>query len=405
MREKKVVSESLLLFTLAGIQFSHILDFMIMMPLGPQLMSLFNITPTQFGFLVSSYTFSASISGFIAVFFADKFDRKRYLLISYLGFSLGTAICAFANSYILLAFGRIIAGLFGGLLGGCIYSIVGDLVPTQRRGNAMGIIMSAFSISSVAGVPIGLYLANIYNWHAPFFLVLGFALILFVLSLFFLPNIDDHVNAYEKPSIKKYLATLFEPNHFYSLLLTIFVVHGSFTLIPYISAYLVKNVGIPITDIPYIYLLGGGFTLFTARIIGKLTDKYNPAYVFTILSIIAIVPIYSLTNHGVAPIKIVLITSVPFMIFISGRTVPLMSIVTRASNDKTRGAFMSMFTGFRHVATSSASFIGGSIIGEAANGSLTNYNKVGYFSIVSILLSLFVMSILYKKVQEKESNG
>lgn len=396
--------ESLILFILAGIQFTHILDFMIMMPLGPQLMKLFNITPTQFGFLVSSYTFAASISGFMAIFFADRFDRKNFLHINYFGFLIGTLLCALAPSFIALAIGRIVAGLFGGVISGCIYSIIGDTIPAARRGNAMGIVMSAFSLSSVAGVPIGLFIANKFNWNAPFFFVLIVSILLLALSMWVTPKINEHLNDYQKPKLSDYIKTLTNPNHIFALLLSVFVVHGSFSVIPYMSAFLVKNVGISLSDIPYIYLLGGGCTLITARIIGRLSDKFNPYGVFLIVSIIAIFPIISITNHSPATIKVVLLTSVPFMIFISGRTIPLMTIVTNAANPKSRGAFMSLFTSIRHISTASASFLGGSIIGESIDGKLTNYNQVGFFAVTSVLISLIIGYLLTQKIKIRDLN-
>jgi MFS transporter, DHA1 family, inner membrane transport protein len=396
-------SEKFILLTLAGVQFTHILDFMIMMPLGPELMRLFSISPTQFGFLVSSYTFVASISGMLAGYFADRYDRKKFLLINYIGFIAGTLFCALSKDYYQLIIGRMLAGLFGGILGGTIYSIVGDIVPVQRRGNAMGIIMSAFSIASVAGVPLGLYLAGRFSWNAPFFLVVIMAIIFAVSIMYLIPKINQHINS-TTPGIKDYIATIINPNHLMSFLLIVFVIHGSFTIIPYISAYMVKNVGISFQDISYIYLVGGAFSIFSARIIGKMSDSFSTFKVFTTVSILAIPAVYSLTNHGPASIKTVLLTSVPFLMFMSGRTVPMMTIVTRASDQNRRGAFMSIFTSVRNLSTASASFLGGYILAELPSGQFLKYDQVGKIAVISILLSISVAYLLNQQIMKKEAN-
>jgi predicted MFS family arabinose efflux permease len=161
--------EKILLFILASIQFTSIMDFMIMMPLGPQLMRIFQINPQEFGFLVSAYTFAAGFSSFIGVFWIDNFDRKKALMNMYLGFLLGTLACALSPTYTILVLSRILTGLFGGLLMALVFSIIGDVIEEKRRGTAMGYVSTSFSLASVLGVPFGLFIASFWNWHAPFF--------------------------------------------------------------------------------------------------------------------------------------------------------------------------------------------------------------------------------------------
>src|SRR4028119_411827 len=186
--------ERIILLLLTVLNFTHILDFMILMPLGNYLMPYFDISSQQFSMLVAAYTFSAGTSGFLAAFFVDKYDRKKVLLSAFVGFLIGTFCCAISPSYIILLASRIVAGIFGGLIGAQVLSIVADLVPYERRGTAMGIIMAAFSVASVFGVPFSLYLANIFNWHGPFFLVAGFGVLLIPFLVKYLPSMDTHIN-------------------------------------------------------------------------------------------------------------------------------------------------------------------------------------------------------------------
>ncbi|WP_375438196.1 MFS transporter [uncultured Hymenobacter sp.] len=137
-------NEKLLLALLAAVQFTNILDFVIMMPLGPQLMPALGIVPRQFGLVISAYTFSAGATG-LAAAFLDRFNRKTALLALYLGFGLGTVACALAPTYHWLVAARALTGAFGGVLGSLVLAIVGDAVPESRRGQAIGLGSPLFS--------------------------------------------------------------------------------------------------------------------------------------------------------------------------------------------------------------------------------------------------------------------
>lgn len=190
---KKEIREGLLIFTLAAIQFTHMMDFVIMMPLGPQLMRIFNISPGEFGLLVSAYTFSAAVAGFLSALFIDRFDRKHAMLGLYFGFTIGTLACALAPTYSLLLAARVVAGAFGGVLGALILAVIGDAIPEHRRGAATGKVMAAFSVASIAGVPVGLYLASVTSWHAPFYLLAGLSFLVLIASFWLLPTMRGHL--------------------------------------------------------------------------------------------------------------------------------------------------------------------------------------------------------------------
>lgn len=391
MTGEEIKKERLLLFTLAGIQFTHILDFVIVMPLGPALMRYFSIDPVEFGWIVSSYTFSAGFFGILSAFLVDKFDRKAVLNTSYLGFILGTIYCAIADTYFTLVLARIIAGAFGGVLGASILSIAGDLIPFERRGKASGVIMSAFSLASVIGVPIGLFLAGKYNWKMPFLVLSAFSFILLVFTHFTLPNVRKHLEySNSQSSLGNFISILKEPNSLPCFALITTVIFGGFTVIPFISPYLVANIKIPETDLAYIYLVGGGTTFFSANLIGRLADKFGKKIVFSIVAFSSTVPVLLITNLPNLSLPMVLGATTLFFVLVSGRMIPAMALITSSIRPEKRGGFMSLNSSVQHIASGFASYISGSILGKTQSGELTNYWQVGILAVCSTMFSIFI---------------
>lgn len=384
--------ELALLLLLACVQFTHIMDFMILMPLGPQLMRLFDITPRQFGFLVSAYTFSAGIFGFFSAFLVDRFDRKKSLLFCYVGFAAGTLACALAPSYMFLLLARSLAGAFGGALGAMILSIVADVVPQVRRGRAMGIVMASFSVSSIFGVPFGLWLASLFSWHAPFLFVAGIAVINIVALYIRLPALTQHLES-GRPfaSPLQVLSNITgDRNLLWALGFTLVLMLSQFTIIPFFSPYMVANVGFSESQLAYIYFLGGGLTIFTSPLIGRLADRIGKAKVFTMASFCILPSVLAVTHLGPTPIAIALIVSTSFFIFGNGRFVPAMAMITSTVRPEMRGSFMSINSCVQSLASGTAAFISGLIVQKSASGELQNYNYIGYLSVVISIIAIFV---------------
>jgi len=268
--------ERLLLLILAMVQLTNVLDFVVMMPLGPQFMRYFSISPQAFGMMVSSYTFSAAIFGFLGAFFIDRFDRRVALLVLYAGFTLGTFCCALAPTYELLTLARSLAGAFGGIIGAVVMAIVGDAFPEARRGAATGVIMSSFSIASIAGVPFGLYLAHLLSWQAPFFMLAALSAVTWLGAFCLLPPLTRHLQCAVLASpIDEIRLVLSLPNTLRAFAFMSTLMLAGFSVIPFISPYMVGNVGLSESDLPYIYLFGGFATFFTSRYIGVLSDRYG----------------------------------------------------------------------------------------------------------------------------------
>jgi predicted MFS family arabinose efflux permease len=390
--------ERFYIIVLSAIQIIHILDFVIMMPLGPQFMRVFQINPTEFSSLVSAYTFSAGIVGFFGALYADHFDRKKFLMFNFTGFILGTFMCAIAPNFAALLTARIIAGAFGGVLNACVLSMVADLIPFQRRGAAMGVIMSSFSIASVLGVPLGLYVAQLFDWHAAFYLICIVGGIFWIASLFLLPSIKVRSTKLSmKENLKNFKSILIQKDYLQSFLLTSVLGFGIFMVVPFISTYMVGNVGLTESQLPLIYLMGGTCTILSARFIGKACDRVGSFKVFRIVALISIVPILVLTNLPQVHIAVALLTSSMFMMSGSGRFIPAMTIVSAVVKPQERGTFMSLENAARQMSSGVASQTAGLIIGATAAGAMTNYNIVGYICVATSFVAIYIAFQIKKK--------
>ena len=384
--------ERLLLLTLAAINFTNIMDFMIMMPLGPQLMRIFNINTQQFGLVVSSYTFSAGFSGFCTAFFIDKFDRKRFLQVLYAGFLVGTLLCGLANTYELLMIARIFTGLFGGVLGAVILAIVGDVIPFDRRGQAMGFVMAAFSIASVLGVPFGLRIANQFGWNTPF-LVLAFLALPVQFFIFkFVPNLSTHTQAGKQVQVLQVIKNITSsPNQRKAITLMMVVMFGHFSIIPFLSPYMVSNVGFTEGQLEQIYFFGGLSTIITSPLIGKLADRIGKLKVFTIFVSISIIPVLFITNMPRVDIWITLIATSVFFAVSSGRFIPAQAMVTATVEPQNRGSFMSIVSSMQQLSAGLAAYIAGLVVVKQSNGEMFYYNWVGLMSVAAAIVTLFLV--------------
>ncbi len=392
-------NERILLFLLASINFTHILDFMIIMPLGNYLMPFFNISTQQFSLIVSSYSYAAFTSGIIAAFVIDNFDRKKTLIFGYTGFIIGTFLCGIAPDYKFLIAARILAGLFGGLIGAQVMSIVADTFPYEKRGRAMGYLMAAFSVASVLGVPISLYLANFYSWHAPFILVaiMGFVLIPFTMK--YIPSMKSHMGETKRKPAQSFLVIFSRPDALLALLLSAMIMLGHFVIIPFINPFMEFNVGFTKEEIPLIYVVGGTATLFSAPFFGKLADKHGKMKIFTITALLTLPFVYLITNMPSIPFYFVLIATGLWFIVSNGRSIAAQSMVSNVIESQYRGSFMSLNSSFQQLFIGTASFIAGLIVTDDAYGKINHYDWAGYFSI-AILLFCIYLGYLLKKISK-----
>ena len=393
--------EKKLLLALALLQFVHIVDFMLVMPLGPNLMHDFGIGPDHFSWIVSAYSVSGGVVGLLAAGFLDRFNRRTALLIAYSGFVLGTAACAVAPSFPMLLLARATAGVFGGVLGAMVYTIIGDVVPMVRRGTAMGLVMAAFSLASIVGVPSGLAIANLWGWRAAF----GVLAVVCIPGGFFaasvVPALRDHILAAgERRPIGPVLAYELlrdEPGARYALVLMVCLMLGQFTVISFVSPAMVANGVLTREQLPLMYLLGGAFTTVSNPYIGRLADRRGAYRVFRVMAVAAMLSLMLTTLTLPLPLPLVLGVSTLFFVTVSGRMGPAITLITGSVAPKRRGALMVLNTSVQQLASGFAAFLAGQIVVQGAGGRLERYPLVGLLAMAFSILAILVEGQLQPK--------
>lgn len=396
--------ERIILFLLAALNFTHILDFMIMMPLGNYLMPFFQITAKQFSYLVAAYPVTAFASSFIAAFFVDRFDRKRILISAYVPFLAGTLACGFAPDYEMLLFARIFTGVFGGLIGAQVMSIVADLFKYERRGAATGAVMSSFAIAATLGVPFALYLANIFSWHAPFLLIgfLGIGLVPFLIK--YIPPVHGHVKTSQEHVLwhQALLNVLDSRSQMLALFFSLLVMTGHFLIIPFVNPYLEFNKGFSKDLVPMIYLVGGIASFASALILGRLSDKLGKLSVFSVTIFLSFFAVALITNLPTLPFSVVLGLFAVWFILGTGRAVTGQAMISNVVKPENRGSFMSFNSSMQQLGSGIAALAAGYIVTSDKAGRIGHYDWVGYLSIAVLFLAFILARYLFSGMDKKE---
>ncbi len=390
---------------LAFIQFTVVLDFMIMAPLGTILIDEMNITPSQFSLVVSAYAISAGTSALLSSVVADNFDRKKYLLTFYTGFVFGTLLCGLAPTYHMLLAARIITGLFGGVIASISLSIVADLFPYQVRGRVMGIIMAAFSVSQVLGLPLGMFLASHWNWHLPFIMIVGVATPVGVLIALRLKPINSHLATNrDRNAFYRMLKILFKRHHLEAFAVTALLATGGFMLMPFASTFSEHNLGLTRNQISLVYLVTGMASVFAGIFSGYLSDMIGKYAMFVIGSIIATVVVIFYTHMGLTPMWMVMAVSAILFVGISARMVSAQAITSAVPEPQDRGSFMALNSSVQQYSGALASIIAGLIVAQTGNGKLAHYEELGYvvaFAMVVTILLMYRLHVRFARASEK----
>jgi predicted MFS family arabinose efflux permease len=390
---------------LAFLQFTIILDFMIISPLGAMMMPTLHITPQQFGLAVSSYAFSAGISGLAAAGFADRFDRKRLLLFFYAGFLLGTLLCALAQNYPMLLVARIVTGLFGGVIGSVVMAIATDLFPLEMRGRVMGFLGTAFAASQVLGLPAGLFFANHWDWHAPFMAIIAVAAPVGLVILFAMKPVTGHLALRQERSPFQHLAhTVTEPRYRLAFILTMLLPTGGYMLMPFGTAYIVGNIGLSFATLPTIYLITGLCTAFIGPLVGKASDSFGKFNTFCFGTLLTLVMVAIWTNLGREPLAIVIVVNVVLFVGIFSRMIPSQALLSAIPEMTKRGAFNAINASLQQFAGGVSAAIAGAVIVEGADGSLRHFNWLGYIVMAISLVALTLMYFVHKQVPERPAH-
>lgn len=389
------IREKPLLYTLAFVQFTHVMDFMIMMPLSTLFTKEFNITNSEFGLLVASYSISAGIFAAIGAFFIDRFDRRKVMLVGYSAFILGTAVCALSPTFAMLLTARIFTGMFGGIIISTMLSIVSDTIPYERRASALAIMYSGFAAASIVGVPAASLIAAHSSWQIPFAVIAIMGLPILFATMKFLPPLADHVaEARKKNVFRQFWEIVNDSNRLRGLLLMGILMFGHFSIIPYIPNFAVHNLSMNETYVGLIYLAGGIGSVFTVRIVGRLADRYGSAKIFIGLSCLALIPILMLTQLSSAGVMIILLLVMLLFVFGGNRGVPANTLISATALPHQRGGFLSLTSSVQQLAAGLASYFAGLMITEGPDHMVLNYNHVGYLaaaaSIIAIPVAMFV---------------
>jgi predicted MFS family arabinose efflux permease len=396
---------------LALTTFTVILDFMVMSPMGDFLMKAMHLKPNQFALAVSGYAISAGISGILTAGFADRFDRKKLLLFFYIGFTVGTIMCGFAHTYVQLLTARIIAGLFGGVIGSISMAIVTDLFEFHHRGRVMSFIQMAFGASQILGIPFSLYIAPKAGWQMPFLIVGGLAVVMILLIFFKLKPVDKHLAIQkDRNPLQHLLHTASKKNYRIAFSATALMGIGGYMMMPFGANFLVNNLHVRQADQYLVSIVAGISTLIVMPLIGKLSDWFDKYTIFLIAAAWMMVVVVIYTNLGPTPLWEVMIFNVCMMIGIMGRMVPAGTIVTGVPEMADRGAFMSINSALQQIAGGIGAIIAGKIVVQKNNYSpLEHYNTLGYvvigISVVSLLLLFRVDRMVKKRMLEREASG
>ncbi|TFV77318.1 MFS transporter [Bradyrhizobium frederickii] len=394
--------QAFLIALLAFTQFTIILDFIIMSPLGAILMPALDITATQFGVAVSAYAFSAGISGVLAAGFADRFDRKRLLLFFYVGFTLGTALCAAAPNYHVLLLGRVVTGLFGGVIGAVVLAIITDLFPLHMRGRAMGTIQTAFAASQVLGIPAGLFLANRWSWHVCFIAIVVVSVAAIVIIAFAMKPVDAHLKLkHDRNPFHHLIATLAQPRYTLAFAVTTLLATGGYMLMPFSSAFTVNNLGIDITHLPTIYLVSGLFSIVTGPLVGRASDAFGKYPTFVFGSAVSVIMVLVYTHLGHVTLATAILVNVLMFVGIFSRMIPSQALMSAIPDPDQRGSFSAISASLQQLSGGLGSVLAGAIIAQAPDGALLHFDRIGYVVVATTLVALVMMYFVQKAVAER----
>jgi predicted MFS family arabinose efflux permease len=386
---------------LAFLQFTIILDFMILSPLGATLMPALRIDPSKFGFVVSAYAFSAGTSGLLAAGFADKFDRKTLLLFFYVGFIFGTFLCGLAPSYPFLLVARMVTGLFGGVMGSIVLAITTDLFSYEMRGRVMGVIQTAFAGSQVLGIPAGLFLSNHWGWHMPFFMIAGIGGIVGIVIAIYLRPIDSHLKLHPDRSPFHHLVeTVSTPRYLQAFATTALLSTGGFMLMPFASAFSVHNLGITLKQLPLVYLITGLCSIVIGPAVGRVSDLIGKYRMFCFGSAVSIVMVLIYTHLGITPLPWVIVVNTLMFVGIFSRMIPAQALMSAIPESTSRGSFMSINAAIQQVSGGVASVVAGLLVAESADGAILHFDRLGYAVITASLFSVTMMYFIHLRVRD-----
>lgn len=384
---------------LAFLQFTIVLDFMLLAPLGALVTPALKITPGQFGDVVSAYAFAAGVSGILAAGFADRFDRKKLLLIFYTGFMTGTLLCALAHTYVTLLLARMVTGLFAGVVGAASMAIVTDLFPLSMRGRVMGFIQSAFAASTVLGLPLSLWMSSRWGWNSPFFLIVVVCALVGGVIFGRLRPVNAHLTLHpDRNPIHHLLQTLTTRTYLIGFATTAMLTIGGFLLMPYSTLFVVHNVGISVDQLSIVYLVTGLVSAFMGPLIGRASDAFGKYRVFAFGCVATIVMVLIYTRLSNVGLWMLILISALLQIGIFSRMISSSALMSALPKPADRGAYMSISSSLQQMSGGLAAMLGGLVVAQASDGRLLHFDILGDVLVCTTLLSFVLMYFVNRRV-------
>lgn len=395
--------QKLVVALLAFIQFTVVLDFMVLSPLGAILMPALGMTSQAFGLVVSAYAFAAGATGFLAAGFADSFDRKRFLVFFYVGFVVGTLLCGLAPSYRLLLVARVVTGAFAGVLGSTVLAIAADLFPMSMRGRVMGTVQTAFAASQVLGIPFALFLANRWGWHAPFLMIVVVALGALALIVTRLEPMTGHLGSEARTpatAFRHLVTTLTTRHYLVGFAATALLATGGFALMPFGSAFSVRNLHIDLEHLPWLYAGTGVCSALTGPLIGRVSDRFGKFRTFLAGSAVAAAAVLVYTRLG--PISVAGLVPILAIMFsgIQARMISSQALMSGVPTPANRGAFMAVSSCVQQLSGGIAASIAGVIVIAPAAGPLLRFDALGWFVSGTIAVTCVLMHGIQQRVAD-----
>jgi predicted MFS family arabinose efflux permease len=385
---------------LAFLQFTIVLDFMLLSPLGAIVIPALKITPSQFGLVVSAYAFSAGLSGLLTAGFADRFDRKKLLLFFYCGFLAGTLLCGLASSYHLLLLARMVTGVFAGVVGSISFAIVTDLFPLEMRGRVMGVIQTAFAASSVMGIPVALLLSTRWGWNAPFFMIVAVSSLVGALIQAYLRPVDEHLKHHpDRSPLHHLIHTVSNRLYLQGFATTGLLSVGGFMLMPFMSVFMVHNIGLPVEKLPLVYLITGAFSIVAGPLIGRASDALGKFKVFAFGCAVTIVMVVIYTHLHFNPLWVLVVVIVLLQIGIFSRMISASALMSAVPKPADRGSYMSISSSLQQMSGGVAAVVAGLIVLQTPGGVLLHFDTLGYVLVCTTLISLALMYLIDRKIR------
>lgn len=377
---------------IAAVQFVNVLDFVIVMPLGPDFAAALGVTEAALPYVAGAYTGAACVAGIVSSLFLDRFDRRQALAVAMLGLVVGTAAGGLATRLSTLLMARVVAGCFGGPATSLSFSIIADSIPAPLRGRAMGTVMSAFSIASVFGVPVGLWLGESFSWRAPFFAVAGVGLLVCAVAILALPEMKGHLKHRKRLELGGFLSQRLVQQ---SYLMTAVVMMAGFVIVPNIAAHLQFNLGLPREDLKYAYGAGGLASFLSTQLGGRAVDRFGSFRVGTVGACLVILVVFGFfywPHQSALPVWLILGGFFGFMVANGLRNVSYNTLTTKVPSPEVRAGFQSLQSATQHGASAVAAVLSASMLTSGPERRLLGMDRV---ALLSMGLSLAIPGLLF----------